>query len=380
MVAAGGKRPLVPLNDFGRHWEETRSDALAAFEAVGRSAWYILGREVADFEESLATDWGLPYAVGVASGLDALEISLKALGCGPGDKVLTTPLSAFASTLAILKLRAVPVFVDTDDFGLIDLEACRSVLRTRTGIRFLLPVHLYGHSLDMERLRALGGECGCLIVEDCAQSIGASHNGIPTGSAGRMAATSFYPTKNLGALGDGGAILTREPELARTARTLRDYGQSAKYRHELVGYNSRLDELQAGLLRRVYLPRLAGWQEKRRRIAERYIDGIRNSALRVMGAPQGSNSCWHLFPVLVEGDRKSDFMAWLAARGIGCGEHYPCAIPDQPAMTGVPFESAGTLDRARWICRSEVSLPIHPYLQDGEIARVIDACNGWRGW
>lgn len=380
MVAAGGERPLVPLNDFGRHWDATREDALAAFEAVGRSGWYILGREVAAFEESLAAVWNLPYAVGVGSGLDALEISLRALGCGPGDKVLTTPLSAFASTLAILKLRAVPVFVDTDEFGLIDLDACRSVLQMRGDIRFLLPVHLFGHSLDMRRLRSLGEESGCRIVEDCAQCIGASHNGVPAGAAGQMAATSFYPTKNLGAMGDGGAILTASPELARTARTLRDYGQSAKYRHELVGYNSRLDELQAGLLRRVYLPRLAGWREKRRRIAERYIEGIRNPALRAMGAPRGSDSCWHLFPVLVEDGRKSEFMAWLASQGIGCGEHYPCAVPDQPAMSGVPFESTGPLDTARRICRGEVSLPVHPYLQDGEIARVIDACNGWRGW
>jgi dTDP-3-amino-3,4,6-trideoxy-alpha-D-glucose transaminase len=373
------KALLVLLNDFQRQWENIRDDALAAFEEVGRSGRYVLGREVAAFEESLAAAWDRPYAVGVASGLDALEISLAALGCGPGDKVLTTPLSAFASTLAILKLRAVPVFVDTDDFGLIDLDRCRSVLRARSDIRFLLPVHLYGHALDMRRLRALGDECGCLIVEDCAQSIGASHNGVPTGAAGRMAATSFYPTKNLGALGDGGAILTGDLNLARTARTLRDYGQSAKYRHELVGYNSRLDELQAGLLRRVFLPRLASWQEKRRRIAPRYAEGIRNPNLRMMGAPQGSDSCWHLFPVLAEADRKADFMAWLESRGIGRGEHYPCAIPDQPAMAGVPFESAGPLDTARRICRSEVSLPIHAYLQDGEIARVINACNGWRG-
>jgi dTDP-4-amino-4,6-dideoxygalactose transaminase len=293
--------------------------------------------------------------------------------------VLTTPLSAFATTLAILKLRAAPVFVDTDEFGLIDLDLCRSVLRARTDIRFLLPVHIYGHALDMRKLRALGDECGCLIVEDCAQSVGASHRGVATGSAGRMAATSFYPTKNLGALGDGGTILTGDRDLARAARTLRDYGQSAKYRHELVGYNSRLDELQAGLLRRVFLPRLALWQQKRRRIAQRYVGEIRNPGLRAMGAPVGSDSCWHLFPVLAGGDRKADFMAWLASQGVACGEHYPCAIPDQPAMAGVPYEAAGPLDTARRICRSEVSLPIHPYLQDGEIARVIEACNAWRG-
>lgn len=371
---------LVQLNDFQRQWEDIRDDALAAIKAVGRSGSYILGREVATFEESLATAWGSQYAIGVGSGLDALEISLRVLGCGPGDKVLTTPLSAFASTLAILKLGAVPVFVDTDEFGLIDLDACRSVLRTRPDVRFLAPVHLYGHSVDLGQLGTLRDEYGCEVVEDCAQSIGASHNSIPTGTVGRMAATSFYPTKNLGALGDGGAILTGDPDLACTVRALRDYGQSAKYRHELVGYNSRLDELQAALLRRVFLPRLAAGLERRRLIARRYTRGIRNPALRVMGAPRGSDSCWHLFPVLVEGGRKTDFMNWLGSQGVGCGEHYPCAIPDQPAMKGVAFESAGPLEIARRICRSQVSLPVHPYLTDSDLGRVIEACNAWRGF
>jgi len=373
------ERPLVSLNDFQRRWDDTRADSLAAFEDVGRSGWYILGREVAAFEEALAAVWGTGCAVGTASGLDAIEISLNALGCRPGDRVLTTPLSAFATTLAILKMGAVPVFVDTGEQGLIDLDQCRTVLGARTGIRFLLPVHLYGHALDMERLRALSGEFGCHIVEDCAQSIGASHNGVPVGTAGPMAATSFYPTKNLGAMGDGGAILTGDPDLALAARALRDYGRGASGHHELVGYNSRLDELQAALLRRAYLPRLASWREKRRRIAELYSREIRNPALRPMGAPEGSDSCWHLFPVLAEGRGKAGFMAWLASQGIESGEHYPCAIPDQPAMAGVEFESAGTLEIARRICRSEVSLPIHPYLTDDEVARVIAACNAWNG-
>ncbi len=370
---------MIPLNDFKRQWEDTREDALAAFEEIGASGWYILGREVREFEEALAGYWGLPHVVGVASGLDAIEISLKALGCGPGDKVLTTPLSAFATALAILNLGAVPVFVDTDPYGQIDLDACQAVLESRPDIGFFVPVHLYGHALDMHRLQALRQRLGCGMVEDCVQSIGACFQGIVTGSAGHMAALSFYPTKNLGAMGDGGAVLARGEEYARRARMLRDYGQSAKYRHEMVGYNSRLDELQAGLLRRVSLGRLPAWIEARRRIAAAYLAGIRNPAIQVPGAPAGSCSCWHLFPVLVDAARKRDFMAWLAGQGIGCGEHYPILIPDQPAMAGVKFEVIGGLATAQRICRSEVSLPIHPYLQDAEIARVIDACNQWPG-
>jgi dTDP-3-amino-3,4,6-trideoxy-alpha-D-glucose transaminase len=370
---------VILLNDFKRQWEDTREDALAAFEEVGASGWYILGREVREFEDALARYWGMPNAVGVASGLDAIEISLKALGCGSGDRVLTTPLSAFPSTLAIVKLGAVPVFVDTDEFGLIDLEACRVALASRPDLRLFLPVHLYGYSLDIERLRALRQEFRCRIVEDCAQSIAASHRGIATGTAGQMAAVSFYPTKNLAALGDGGAILTADPKLAETARKLRDYGQSSRYRHDLVGYNSRLDELHAGYMRRVSLKRLPAWTEARRRVAAAYVAGIRNPAIRVMGAPPGANPCWHLFPVLVDPERKADFMAWLHSQGVGCAEHYPVPIPEQRALEGVPFEVIGGIERARRICRSEVSLPVHPYLRDEEIAQVVAACNGWRG-
>lgn len=368
---------MIPLNDFRRQWEDTRIDALAAFDAVGSCGWYILGRETAEFERELAGWWGVPHAVGVASGLDAIELSLKALGCGPGDRVLTTPLSAFATTLAILKSGAVPVFVDTDEFGLIDLERCREALTARPDIRFFVPVHLYGHALDMTELAALRNRFECKIVEDCAQSIGASHRGVATGTAGDLAAVSFYPTKNLGALGDGGAILTGDPRLAETVRTLRDYGQSAKYRHEAIGYNSRLDELHASYLRRVALPRLAAWTAARQRIARAYLENLRNEANLAPGSPPGSDSCWHLFPVYVE--RKERLMNWLRQHGVTCGEHYPALITEQPAMAAVSFEVFGELATAARIARREVSLPIHPYLTNEEVAHVVDACNSWRG-
>lgn len=368
---------MIPLNDFRRQWEDTRSDALAAFDAVGSCGWYILGRETAEFERELADSWGMGHAVGVASGLDAIELSLKALGCGRGDRVLTTALSAFATTLAIVKTGAVPVFADTDEFGLIDLERCREALSSRPEIRFFVPVHLYGHALDMTQLAALREKFECRIVEDCAQSIGASHRGVATGTAGHLAAVSFYPTKNLGALGDGGAILTGDPQLAEAVRTLRDYGQSAKYRHETIGYNSRLDELHASYLRRVALPRLAGWTKARRRIARTYLENLRNEANLPPGSPHGSDSCWHLFPVYAR--RKDCLMNWLRQHGITSGEHYPALITEQPAMSGVSFEVFGDLSTAARIARSEVSLPIHPYLTGEEIARVVDACNSWRG-
>jgi len=368
---------MIPLNDFRRQWEDTGEAVLKAVSAVGEKGWYILGEQVAAFETALARAWGVKHAVGVASGMDALEISLKALGCGRGDKVLTTPLSAFATTLAIVKTGAAPVFTDTDEHGLIDLEQCRETLARRRDIRFLAPVHLYGHALDMRTLGALCEAHGCLLVEDCAQSILASFRGVPTGTAGNMAATSFYPTKNLGAMGDGGAILTNSGEYAEAARALRDYGQSAKYRHDRIGYNSRLDELQAAILHRAYLPKLAGWTQRRRQVARKYLDGIRHPGVHPMGAPDGSDSVWHLFPVRVEAGRKADFVSHLRACGIATGEHYPFLIPDQKGMDGTGYEVTGDCAAARAIARSEVSLPIHPYLLDEEVERVIEACNLW---
>jgi len=367
---------MILLNDFRRQWQATRTDVLDAVAAVGDSGWYLLGKQLEAFEASLSRCWGLPHCAGVASGLDALEISLRVLGCGPGDKVVTTPLSAFATTLAIVKLGAVPVFVDTDESGLIDLDQCERALAA-TGARFLVPVHLYGHSLDLHRLAKLRDRSGCAIVEDCAQSILARFDGIPTGTVGHLAATSFYPTKNLGAMGDSGAILSSSQPSIDRARMLRDYGQSAKYRHDFIGYNSRMEELHAAILQRAFLPKLAGWTERRRQIAARYRAGIDHPAIRILRVPPGSDSVWHLFPVLVAPESKQAFMRHLASREVTSGEHYPVLIPDQVALQSLESEMFEPCRRAAVIAASEVSLPIHPYLTDDEVDQVIAACNHW---
>jgi dTDP-4-amino-4,6-dideoxygalactose transaminase len=362
----------VPANDFSRQWEEIGADALAAVDRVGRSGWLVLGEEVRRFEEDLADWWGLPYAVGVASGLDAIEIGLRCAGVEPGDRVLTTPLTAFATTLAVLRVGAVPVWVDTDECGNLDLDCAAVALERDPGIRALLPVHLYGHPLDPGALGGLVERFGVALVEDCAQSAGAQRAGAPTGSVGRIAATSLYPTKNLGAYGDGGVLLTADADLAQRARVLRDYGQESRYRHVEVGLNSRLDELHAAILRSALLPRLDLWLQRRAALAERYVAGLEGSALRPL-RPDGGCSANHLFPVaVVDGDPQA-VRTHLQDAGIGVGHHYPVLCPDQPACAGVG-RSVGDLGNARRLAEREISLPIHPQLDDSSAERVLEAC------
>lgn len=368
----------VPANDFRAQWDLVKDAALAAVARVGESGWLVLGREVEAFEEALARRWGLAHCVGCGSGLDAIEIALRCLGIAPGDAVLTTPLSAFASSLAVIRAGGVPLFVDVDSSGLIDLDLAESVLESRPDVRFLLPVHLYGHVLPLRRLRELKERFELRVVEDCAQAIGARSGGAPVGSVGDVAATSFYPTKNLGCMGDGGAVLTAGDELARMARSLRDYGQTAKYEHAHLGLNSRLDELHAAILHDALLPELDGFTRRRREIAGRYQREIRNASLVLPPVPEQSESVWHLFPVLPRGDR-SRFQAHLDRAGIATARHYPTLIPHQRALLPGGGKNVLTpLPEATRFAEQEVSLPIHPFLREADVGRVIEACNAWR--
>jgi dTDP-4-amino-4,6-dideoxygalactose transaminase len=370
----------VLLNDFRAQWKAVGTEVLAAVDRVGASGWYVLGREVERFESALASSWGLPYAVGVGNGLDAIEIGLRCLGIRPGDKVLTTPLSAFATTLAVMRCTGVPVFVDTDASGLLDLDRCRDLLSRDSRIRFVVPVHLYGHCVDLERLEALREEFDLRIVEDCAQAIGARFRGRGVGTVGQVAAVSFYPTKNLGALGDGGAVVTADDTIARRARALRHYGQSATYVHDEAGLNSRLDELHAAVLGDVFLPRLARWTARRSEIAARYRSGIRDGAVRPVAVPEGSSSVWHLFPVRCEPARREAFRAHLSDAGVSTGIHYPSLISEQKAILDYgSYEVHGPLENARMLAEGEVSLPIHPFLLEQQVDRVISAVCAWAG-
>lgn len=365
-------RPQVAANDFARQWQDISADALDAVDRVGRSGWLILGKEVEAFERELASWWGMPHAVGVASGLDALEIGLRCAGIEPGAKVLTTPLTAFATTLAVLRAGAEPAWCDVEESGGLDLEQATAAIAADPTIKAILPVHLYGHPLDRAALQGLVAEHGVAVIEDCAQSAGATREGEPTGGVGIAAATSLYPTKNLGALGDGGVLLTTDAEVAARARRLRDYGQSDRYEHSEPGLNSRLDELQAAILRSALLPRLDRFLQRRAEIARRYEEELRDTPLRPIEASGGS-SAHHLYPVeVVEGDPVAVAEA-LRREGVAVGRHYPFLCPDQEAAAG-RGGVFGEFPVARRLAERELSLPIHPYMEDEEVEAVIEAC------
>jgi dTDP-4-amino-4,6-dideoxygalactose transaminase len=369
---------MISQNDFQRRWVAIEQPVLDAVRRVGESGRYILGEQVQRFEAALAKEWGIEHAVGVANGMDAIEIGLRCLGLSHGGKVLTTPLSAFATTLAIIRAGGVPVFVDVEQRGGIDLGQCREVLERDPEIRHFVPVHLYGHALDMSELKKLKHDFDLSIVEDCAQAIGASHSGVSVGTVGQAAATSFYPTKNLGALGDGGAVLTDDEEVAAKARVLRNYGQSGHYVHDELGSNSRLDELHAAILRAAMLPNLEAWTVLKRNTARIYLDAIRNPLIQMCPPSTGADPVWHLFPILVREGMRDSLREHLRHEGIDTAIHYPRIIPEQPALTkNARFEVCFEPINAHCFAAEEISLPIHPFLIETEIRRVIDACNKW---
>lgn len=365
----------VLANDFAAQWQEVREDALEAVDRVGRSGWLVLGSEVEAFERELAEWWGLGQAVGVASGLDAIEIALRIAGVRSGDRVVTTPLTAFATTLAILRAGAEPVWVDVDETGSLDLSAAVAVAEADPKIRAALPVHLYGHPLDPAGLAALADvREDFVVIEDCAQSAGAERDGRPTGATGALAATSLYPTKNLGAMGDGGVLLTDDGDAAQHARTLRNYGQDRRYHHVELGLNSRLDELHAAMLRSALLPRLDGWLARRAEVAARYVEGLTGTRLRPIAAA-GGRSAHHLFAVeLLDDAADADaVVATLSGGGVAAGRHYPFLCPDMPAVAGTGV-TVGDLPVARRLAAREISLPMHPQLTDEDVDHVIDRC------
>ncbi|MEZ5286037.1 MAG: DegT/DnrJ/EryC1/StrS family aminotransferase [Vicinamibacterales bacterium] len=357
--------PAVPFNALVPG--EDRGAVDAAIARVVASGWYILGPEVERFEAEFAAACGAPFAVGVGTGTDAITLILRALDIGPGDEVITPPLSAAYSALAVMMAGARPVFADIDLSRLtLDPSAVEAAITPRT--RALLPVHLYGQPADMDALMAIAGGHGLAVIEDAAQAHLATCGGRPVGTMGVAGAFSFYPTKNLGALGDGGAVVTADASLAARVKRLRNGGQTTRYHHEEAGANSRLDELQAAILR-ARLPHLPAWTTRRRAIAASYRAGLAHPAVAV--PPQAdAGHVYHLFPVLTA--ERTALQAHLAARGVETLIHYPVPIPRQPALASTHPRECPVADR---VAAEVLSLPLYPGLGDEAVQRVVEAVN-----
>lgn len=343
-------------------------DQAAIREAIDRvlaRGWFILGPEVEAFEAEFANASAAGHAVSLGNGTDALALSLRALGIGPGDEVITSPMSAAFSALAIMMAGATPVFADIDPDRLtMDPAATAAAVTSRTAA--IMPVHLYGQPADMPALSAVARRHNLIVLEDACQAHLATCAGQAVGSFGAAAAFSFYPTKNLGALGDGGAVTTNDAALAAKLRRLRNGGQGDKYQHLEFGVNSRLDDVQAAVLR-VRLARLPEWTERRRAVAASYRHALTSTSITV--PPEcDPGHVYHLFPVLTA--TRDRFQKHLTDRGIGTLVHYPHALPAQPALAEFNRQACPVASRvAREVC----SLPLHPNVSDADLALVVEA-------
>jgi dTDP-3-amino-3,4,6-trideoxy-alpha-D-glucose transaminase len=359
---------LKPLHHLHRREHEE------AVRRVFARGWYILGPEVEAFEEAFAAYHHGGFAIGVANGTDAIELALRAAGIGPGDEVITVSHTAVATICAIERAGARPILVDIDPRTYtMDPAAARAAITPRT--RAIVPVHLYGHPADLASLTAIAGEAGLALIEDCAQAHGALFQGKRVGTFGHLAAFSFYPTKNLGAFGDGGAVLTADPALAARVRRLRNYGQAERYHHVERGANSRLDEVQAALLR-VNLAHLDTHNDERRRLAGLYRERLHGVVLpEVCPDDDTIRHVYHLF--VVRHPRRDALRRWLDGCGIGTLVHYPLPVHLQPAYADLGYPM-GSLPVTERISREVLSLPLYVGLCDHDVEEVAAALRGWQ--
>ncbi|MBI4485663.1 MAG: DegT/DnrJ/EryC1/StrS family aminotransferase [Acidobacteria bacterium] len=337
----------------------------AAIDRVIERGWFILGPEVEAFEAEFAAAMGAAYAVGVGTGTDALMLILRALGIGEGDEVITTPVSAAYSSLAVMMAGARPVFADVDPATLnIDPSRIEAAIGPRT--RAILPVHLYGQAADMAAIERIAARHHLPIVEDCCQAHLATAGGRPVGTIGAAGAFSFYPTKNLGALGDAGAVVTNDRALAELIRRLRNGGQTDRYHHQDAGVNSRLDEMQAAILR-VRLPWLRVWTERRRHLASLYRRTLEQAPVTLLAERDGGH-VYHLF--VVRSRARRHLQAHLSSRGVETLIHFPVPIPRQPALAAA---NPARCPIAAAACDEVLSLPLHPGMADSEVEEVAAA-------
>jgi dTDP-4-amino-4,6-dideoxygalactose transaminase len=361
----------VPFLDLPAQHRSIWPELQAALEPVLHDAQFILGPAVERFEAHFAEYLGARHCVGLNNGTSALHMALLACGVGPGDEVITTPATWISTSWAISYVGARPVFVDVDPVTCnLDPEQVGRALTPRT--RALLPVHLYGQSADLARLCALAEAHGLVLIEDAAQAHGARHAGRRVGTLGRAGCFSFYPGKNLGAFGEGGCVVTDDDEVARRIRRLRDHGQEGRHHHVELGYNTRMEGVQAAVLD-AKLPHLEAWNAARARHARRYRDllgDIRGLTLPTALWPEGH--AWHLFVVLVHGRDRDRLRRDLAECGVATAVHYPTPVPFQPAYAHLGYRR-GDFPVAEELAECCLSLPLYPELTDEQTAHVAGA-------
>jgi dTDP-4-amino-4,6-dideoxygalactose transaminase len=366
---------MILMNDFKSEPLELRQAMLNAASRVFESGWFILGNELSSFEKEWADTCGVAHGIGVGNGMDAIEIALRASGLGPGDEVITTPMTAFATVLAIIRAGATPVLADIESTtALMSIESAKRCVTSAT--RAVVLVHLYGQVRMMNHWIDFCEEHELMLIEDCAQCHQASWNGGVAGSFGAFGAYSFYPTKNLGALGDAGMLITGDGVLAQRAGVLRNYGQSVRYCHPVLGLNSRLDELQAAILaeRLKWLPKFT---ERRRQVADAYRAGIENPGIVCLAEPEDPLAhVYHLFVVTC--DRRDALQSHLMAEQVHSLIHYPIPIHEQEPCRQLARDPEGLLNSERHASTC-LSVPCHPQMSDTDIAVVIRAINAFQG-
>jgi len=359
---------MIPFLSVGATYTEIKAEIDAAVARVLESGWFLLGAELAAFESAFATYTGAQHCVGVANGLDALHLTLRAFGIGPSDEVIVPSNTYIATWLAVSMAGATPVPVEPDEATYnIDPARIEPAITRRT--KAILAVHLYGQPADMDPILEIAGRHGLRVVEDAAQAHGARYKGQRVGGIGHVTDWSFYPGKNLGAFGDAGAITTDDEAVAEAVRALGNYGSRQKYVHDTKGYNSRLDELQAAVLG-VKLAHLDAWNERRRRIANRYLAELAGLDLVLPSVPGWAEPAWHVF--VVRSRDREQVLNRLRAHGIGTVVHYPTPPHHQAAYADLDLKN-GRFPISEAIHREVLSLPIGPHLADDDVSAIIEA-------
>ena len=362
----------IPFVSFKPLEKELDNELRAAFERVYETSWYIEGKEDAAFEKSFAEFCGVNYCVGCGNGLDALMLALKAMGIGEGDEVIVPSNTYIATALAVTYVGARPVFVEPriETFN-IDPKKIESAITNKT--KAIMPVHLYGQACDMDTIMEIAGKYGLKVIEDCAQAHGATYKGQRVGSFGDAAGFSFYPGKNLGALGDAGAMVTNDKEIADKVRAMGNYGSDYKYHHIYKGNNSRLDELQAAFLS-AKLQHMDRINEERRKIADRYLNEINNSKIVLPVVEKNRVPVWHIFGIRCN-DREN-LEKFLNDNGIGTNKHYPIPMHLQECYKDLGY-NPGDFPIAEEISKTELSIPMYYGMTEEEINTVINAINSF---